>query len=156
MRLNAKTAKEMRRASKYRNQSATPSHPEFPGVARLYSAPVYATRAKVETSYEKRGGEMVKVYRNKTSMVMVHFRHRRSEPQLVMDWQIYPKDHPKAGERFWGPKLEMIPVAKAVTVTGEKKIYRGLKRLFRKGLLNRVYNEMYEAAMPPHLRGEAA
>lgn len=155
MRLNAKAAKEMRSAAKYRNQTATPSHPEFPGVARLYSAPVYATRTKVEHSYEKRNGEMVKVLRNKRSMVMVHFRGRRSEPQLVMDWQVYPKDHPKAGEKFWGPKLEVIPVAKPVAATGAKKIYRNLKRLYRKGLLNAAYSEIYEAALPPHLRSAA-
>lgn len=136
MRLNASDAKLYRKLSGYRNQSATPSRPEFPGIARIYSAPVYATRPALVSSYEMRDGKMVRVLRKVTSMVVMARYHQRPEPALVMGEHTYPADHPRAGQKYNGPQLEMLPVVKKVAVTGPKAQYRQLKRLHKKGVMS--------------------
>lgn len=129
MRLNAKVAKELRAAAKYRNQTATPSKPIFPGVARFYTMPVYMTRPAMRSSYVRRDGVMVKLWTKTTSMHVIA-RHGK-EPTIPMLME------PDAKTGAMIPKLEMIPVTKPVTVTNQKKIYRALKRLNRQGFLPR-------------------
>lgn len=128
MRLNAKVAKELRRAAKYRNQTATPSRPEFPGVARLYSAPVYMTRPHLSSSYVwKRGEGWVKMWTKSTSMHVIARKGKEPTIPLLMEHD--------AKTCTMKPKLEIIAVAKRVTATAEKHIYRQLKRLNARGLL---------------------
>lgn len=144
MRLNSKVAKELRGAAKYRNGTATPSKPEFPGVARLYSMPVYTTHTRTFSSYEVKEGEMTRVYRRRTKVQFYSARHRRPEPRLLMVQHTQPASikvdgadvpNPKAGQTFWEPKLELVPVTKPIQAAAEKKVYRALKRMHKRGLL---------------------
>src|SRR5258706_16482680 len=51
--MNDKLAKSLRHAAGYRNQTATPGVIPFPGVARMYSHPVYSMRETKKSSYVK-------------------------------------------------------------------------------------------------------
>lgn len=147
MRLNAKTAKELRAEARYRNQSVTPSRPEFPGIARFYTHPVYMTRTATYTTYERRDGFMVRIFHKRTSMHVVCRKGKEPTVPMLMVQHAYPAylpgpdgkpsdvSHPKAGETYMGPKLEMVPVSKPIHASGEKKVYRSLKRLHAQGLL---------------------
>jgi hypothetical protein len=158
MRLNAKIAKELRGSAGYVNQSATPSKPEFPGIARMYSMPVYSTRPHLTSSYEMKEGRMTRVFRKSTSMGVVGRKGREPIIPLVMAQHTYPADHPKAGQTYMGPKLELVPVTKPIAATGEKKVYRQLKRLHKRGLLgldSSVHRLAVAAASSPALQGGA-
>lgn len=145
MRLNAKVARELRAAAQYRQQTATPSKPTFPGVARFYTMPVYARRSTLKSSYERKNGEMVRVFTKVSSLVVVGRKGREPIPVIVMGEHAHPatftdkkgveRPHPKAGQKYMGPKLEMVPATKPISATGEKKVYRQLKRLHAQGLL---------------------
>jgi hypothetical protein len=127
MRLNAKVAKELRAAAQYRNQTATPSTPKFPGVARLYSMPVYMTRPAMRSSYVSRNGEMVKLWTKATAMHVIGRKGKEPIIPILMEHD--------AKTQEMTPKLELVPVTRPITVTDQKKIYRALKRLNRRGLL---------------------
>ena len=151
MRLSARTAKSLRAEAQYVNQTRTPSHPEFPGVARIYSAPVYQTRAAFSTEYRRLHGvpKPERVTIKRTAMAVTGHMGREQIVPIEMEMKRYPATieierpdgttvevaHPRAGQVYHEPRLELVPVTKAISATGPKAVYRKLKRLHKKGLL---------------------
>lgn len=133
MRLNAKVCKELRKAAEYINQSKTPGSMPFPGIARMYSHPVYTRREAVTTTYEKKDGKMVRVYHKRASMNVLG----RKGTQEFIPTLMEPTYDKETGE-FAGNKvkLELVPVTKpARLVDCAKAAYRDLKRMAREGML---------------------
>lgn len=132
MRLNAKVCKEIRKAVGYVNQSQTPGVMPFPGVARMYSHPVYTKRESVSTTYEKKDGQMVRVFHKRVAMNVVGRKGR--EPFIPMLMETITDE--KTGKTSHQPKLELVPVTKpARLVDCIKASYRDLKRMARAGML---------------------
>lgn len=122
--MNSKTAKLLRKAAGYRNQTATPGTMPFPGVARGYKHPVYATRTARKSSYIYHVGEWLKVFTDVTRMVHNH----REKPVLEMEVR----------DGVPQPKEALIAVSKPGMLNPQqpKGVYRGLKRIERRvGLL---------------------
>lgn len=119
MRLNAKTAKELREVAGYRNEAKTPRVLPFPGIAKkMYQHPVYEQRETRESSYERKGGKWVKVWRTVKKMVL-----RGKTPVMVLD------------EKGW-PKLNLVPVTNPARIGDcPKGTYRTLKKLAKRGQL---------------------
>ncbi len=146
--MNAKIAKELRKAAGYRNQSATPGTIPFPGVARMYEHPVYTTRPAFSTTYEPHPGvrgKMVRVTHKRTAMNVMGRKGKEQYIPLVLEEKV----HPKSGATYYGPKLELVPVAKPAKLANcAKSVYRDLKRLLREGLLNDP--SMYDTFVDPN------
>lgn len=127
--MNDKLAKACRAAAGYRHQSATPGVIPFPGVARLYSHPVYTTREVVKSSYVRLPGleKTTKVFTTLTRMVL----DSRGKPIMEME----TKPDPKTGMIM--PKTQLVPVAKPVRLDPQcpKGLYRALKKLARRHTL---------------------
>lgn len=132
MRLNAKVCKELRKAAGYINQSKTPGSMPFPGIARMYSHPVYTRREKVFTTYEKKGGQMVRVFHKRIAMNVMGRKGREEFIPMMME----ERTDEKTGKKYQAPKLDLVPVTKpARLVDCIKASYRDLKRMAREGLL---------------------
>lgn len=127
--MNDKLAKSLRHAAGYRQQSATPGVIPFPGVARLYSHPVYTTRSTKKSSYVKLPGmeKTTKVFTTLTRFVL----DGRGKPIMEMN----PKPDPKTG--MFLPKTELVPVAKPVRLDPQcpKGLYRALKKFAKQNTL---------------------
>jgi len=133
MRVNAKTAKELRKAAGYVNQSSTPGTMPFPGIARMYSHPVYQTRDSFHTTYEKRGGRWVRVYHKRKAMAVIG---RVGQQEIVLP-ALEEKVYPKNGATYYGPVTELVPVSKPARLKNcAKAVYRDLKRMLRQGILS--------------------
>lgn len=106
--MNSKTAKMLRRAAGYKNQTATPGVMDFPGVARMVKVPVFARHMT-----EKRGLRLDHDYRGKP----------------IQELEI----NPETG--LLGPKYEMIALSRPGTLRPKepKGVYRALKRVARSG-----------------------
>ena len=140
--MNAKIAKELRKAAGYRNQSATPGAVPFPGVAKVYNRPVYTTRPAFSTTYEPHPsirGKVVRVTHKRTAMNVMGRKGLEQYIPLALEEKI----DPKTGASFYGPVFEMVPVAKPAKLgaladgtRAEKKVYRDLKKLLRSGALS--------------------
>lgn len=127
--MNDKIAKALRGAAKYRNQTATPGVIPFPGVARMYSHPVYATRQTKKSSYIKLPllEKTTKVFTTLTRFVL----DGHGKPIMEMNSQ----PDPKTGICL--PKTELVAVPKPVRLDPQcpKGLYRALKKFARKHTL---------------------
>jgi hypothetical protein len=145
--MNQRLSKDLRVAAEYRNQSATPGVMPFPGVARVYKHPVYATRITTKTTYQRLP------LADKTSKVFTRVRHmvvdRYGKSVLEME-TLAPgtvpvsfsddgKNTPTAFNEhtLTRVKEQLVPVTKPARLDPQcaKGKYRALKRLARKGLL---------------------
>lgn len=127
--MNDKLAKALRKAAGYRNQSATPGVCPFPGIARMYTHPVYSTRSTKKSSYIRlpMGEKFTKVFTTVTRLVL----DSRGKPVIEMGAQ----PDPKTGAIV--PKTNLVPVVKPARLEQQspKGMYRALKRLARKKML---------------------
>lgn len=120
--MNDKLAKMLRGHAQYRNQSKTPAAMPFPGVARLYTHPVYQTREVVKSAYA------ILPLLAKPTKVFTTVR------RFVLDQRGRPIPE-MTDEKT--PKTELVPVSKPARLdpASAKGKYRALKRLARKRLL---------------------
>lgn len=142
--MNDKKAKMLRAAAKYDPSAPQPKMP-FPGVARAYKHPVYATRLTTKTSYVRLPMD------SKTTKVRTQVRRmvtdNREKPVLEMETHqpgtlptaFGPDGKPTAFNKHVvvRPKEQLVPVSKPGrhAPRSPKGVYRGLKRLAKKGLL---------------------
>jgi hypothetical protein len=139
--VNSKTAKQLRRAAGYRNQTATPGLMDFPGVARMVKHPRFERRETVKTSYEFLPGleKPVKVDTPVSRLVL----GPRRQPIPVVE------TNPDFGKPIHGlpgvidaqeirQAFDLVPTTKPARLrpTEPKGVYRALKRLARRGLLD--------------------
>lgn len=138
--MNDKLAKMLRHHAQYRNQSATPATMPFPGVARMYSVPVYQTRERVKPSYAILPllAKPIKVFTTLRRMILDH----KGRPIPEMDV------NPTTGAKT--PRTELVPVSKPARLdpTSAKGKYRALKRLARKQLLQGLGAAILAAYQP--------
>lgn len=141
--MNSKTAKMLRGRAGYRNSSATPSTMPFPGVARLYTHPVYKTHKTKKSGYIKlpMSERVTKVFTTLERLVHDH----KQKPILDM------QTDPKTGESK--VKTTLVPVSKPARLNAAepKGVYRGLKRLARKGLLMELGRQITAAYQPKEM-----
>lgn len=150
MRLNAKVCKELRHTVQYFNQSATPGTMPFPGVARMYSHPVYTRREKVFTTYEKKDGRMVRVLHKRIAMNVLGRKGREQFIPLMME-QFTDE---KTGQQRFKPKLDLVAVTKPARLADcAKANYRRLKRMARSGMLRDPH--AFDALVNETLKGVA-
>ena len=127
--MNDKLAKSLRHAAKYRNQSATPGVIPFPGVARMYSHPVYTTRQTKKSSYVKLPmmEGVTKVFTTLRRLAL----DGRGKPILEMA----DKPDPKTGVIM--PKTELVAVPKPARLDSQcpKGLYRALKKFAKQNML---------------------
>lgn len=139
--MNSKTAKALRGAAQYKNQSKTPGTMPFPGIARLVRHPVYETRQADRSHYERRGNLWVKRW-----VTVTRLAHGANErpilAPLVMDQD--PKS-PTFGS--YVPPFSLVPVTKPgrLNPTEPKGVYRALKKLGVKDLLTSVGEAILKA-----------
>jgi hypothetical protein len=138
--VNAKLAKSLRATAGYRNQSATPGTMPFPGVARLYTHPVYMTHQTRKSSFAKL--PMIEKV-TKVFTTLTRLKHNHVEKpilEVVTD--------PKTG--LTTPKTTLVPVSKPARLNAAepKGVYRGLKRLARKGLIMELGRQITAAYLP--------
>jgi hypothetical protein len=163
--MNAKRAKALRAAAKYRNQTATPGTMPFPGIMpRGYRFPVVNRITKLVRVFSRIKGQprkFIEVQRIENSGAFSRLGNFYSaEPVWKMAW--YPKldengkpvgivvEGQGAGE--WGQAFEIMPVSKPGRLNAKqpKGIYRELKRLERKvGLANIIKGEHDWRQMSP-------
>lgn len=138
--MNSKTCKRLRAAAGYRNATATPSTMPFPGVARMYSHPVYLTHYTRKSSYVRLplSEKTTKVFT--TLERLAH--DDRERPVVKMDLD------PKTG--LSKPKAALVPVSMPARLNAAepKGVYRGLKRLARKGLIMELGRQITAAYLP--------
>ena len=124
--MNQGLAKTLRAAAQYRNQSATPGILPFPGVARMYKHPVYATRVTTKTCYHRLPmmDKVTKVFTRVKHMVVDRWGKGVLEMETLPDGVTRVKE-------------QLVPVTKPARLDPQcaKAKYRALKRLARKGLL---------------------
>lgn len=130
--MNLKKAKMLRGIAGYRNQTATPGTMPFPGVARAYRHPVYATR-----TYKRRDGTTVThmvIHNGKPVLEMETF----AAGKLPVEFDADGKPTAFNTEPVTRVKEELVPVTKPAKLDPKcpKGVYRSLKRLHRKGLLD--------------------
>jgi hypothetical protein len=138
--MNAKLAKSLRATAGYRNMSATPATMPFPGVARIYTHPVYQTRLTKKSSYAKlpMNETVTKVFT--TLRRLKHNHLEKPVLEVVTD--------PKTG--LPTTKTALVPVSKPARLNAAepKGVYRGLKRLARKGLIMELGRQITAAYLP--------
>jgi len=137
--MNEKAAKMLRHAAGYRNQTATPGVIPFPGVARMYSHPVYTTRLTKKSSYVKLPlmEKTTKVFTTLKRFVL----DGRGKPIIEMNSQ----PDPKTGIRM--PKTELVAVVKPVRLDPKcpKGLYRALKKFAKRNTLLGVGTAIHAA-----------
>jgi hypothetical protein len=148
--MNDKLLKVLRLAAGYRNQSATPGVLPFPGVARMYKHPVYATRMTTKTTYQRLplATEVSKVFTRVKRMVVDRWGKAIVEMESLAPGTVPTafsddgKGTPTAFNKHTiiRVKEQLIPVANPARLDPQcaKGKYRALKRLARKGLLLNV------------------
>lgn len=121
--MNAKKAKFLRKAAKYKNQSATPGVMDFPGVARMVKVPVFSKHTAIKTSYLRLplDTKCTKVFTKVTKLDVDH----RGKPVAMLTTD------PKTGMIV--PEYELAANSKPGKLRADepKGIYRGLKRAVR-------------------------
>lgn len=143
--MNGKQAKQLRQAAGYRNQTATPGVMDFPGVARFVRHPKFETHMATKASYEFLPGS-AKPTKVETEVQRLTLRHGKPVPLIEAnpDYGKPRLDAPRSGmsllvnaEQF-RQAFDLVPNSKPgrLRSTEPKGIYRTLKRLFRRGLLD--------------------
>lgn len=143
--MNAKLAKALRGAARYRNQSATPGTMAFPGIARLYKHPVYETRQTTRTEYVHAGrGRYVKREYTVTRIAVNNHGSPILAP-LAIDWD--PKS-PTYGQ--YAPQTALVPATKPARLDPRqpKGVYRALKKLSAKNVLAALGQSIVASRQP--------
>jgi len=139
--MNGKKAKQLRDAAGYRSQTETPGVMDFPGVARFVRHPKFETHTTVKTSYE-----FLPLNRRPTKVEtevqrLTLDRHRQPIP-LIEANPDYGKPIPGTDGLIDAVQFrhvfDLVPNSKPgrLRPTEPKGVYRTLKRLFRRGLLD--------------------
>lgn len=140
MRLNAKKAKELRRAGGYKNQTLTPGVTPFPGIHHLAEFPLVKTRTTIKRSSAIINGEWSVVETPLATATGRRFAKGMFAAELILE-QHYPVIDKETGERsrtaVWRQVTQPTPITKPAKLytTQPKGIYRSLKNLHRKNVL---------------------
>ena len=141
--MNSKKAKHLRRAAGYRNQTATPGVMDFPGVARFVKHPKFETHETIKTSYEFLPGDDKPTKVSTPVQRLTLGRDHKPVPLI--------EENPEYGKPIQGTDglidaeqfrhaFDLVPNSKPGRLrTNEPKgIYRTLKKLAKRGLLEAV------------------
>lgn len=139
--MNGKQAKALRRAAGYRNQTATPGVMDFPGVARFVKHPKFEMHTAIKTSYVFLPGG-VKPTKVQTPVQRLTLGRDRKPVALI-------EENPEYGKPIQGTDglidaeqfrhaFDLVPNSKPgrLRTTEPKGIYRTLKKLAKRGLLD--------------------
>lgn len=142
--MNAKLAKGIRKATDYRNQTATPGVIDFPGVGKkIYQHPVMLKRMATRTKYVRfhPGEKTVKVATEVARFIVQscpvwYARYRNTSiPSAYGPVQemVVGKDK-DTGEYRMEPKVELVPVAKPARLSTDcpKGRYRVAKKFVKR------------------------
>ena len=139
--MNGKQAKALRRAAGYKNQTQTPGVMDFPGVARFVRHPKFEMHTTLKTSYEFLPGLGEKSEKVTTPVQRLTLRGGKPVP-LIEANPDYGKSIPGTdglldAEQF-RQAFDLVPNSKPgrLRPAEPKGVYRTLKRLFRRGLLD--------------------
>lgn len=140
--MNAKLAKGIRKATDYRNQSATPGVIDFPGVGKkIYQHPVMLKRMATRTKYVRfhPGEKPVKVATEVARFIMQscpvwYARHRNTSIPSAYGPVQMMEPQTRDGVTRVAPKLELVPVAKPARLSTDcpKGRYRVAKKFVKR------------------------
>jgi len=147
--MNLIRAKILRGAAGYKNQSKTPGKMQFPGVARFYKHISYLKQQVVETQYvPARNVETWEIFWFKLHTVkqtLVRDRYGRPIPIMQEESEFINIETGKRTPQI-EPAYDLVPVTKPARLDPQcaKGVYRALKRMARKGLLEGAYEAARE------------
>lgn len=121
-RLNAKTAKMFRKIAGYRNQTATPTSPPFPGIHHLAEFPLFQKRPRNSKPGDVMKGHLI--------------GNRRFIPVPAMETYKYTDEAGMVHSEL-RQTTQPLPITKPAVHDSKtpKGIYRRTKSLYKNGLL---------------------